>query len=418
MAGAEPRVLRIGVVTETYPPEINGVANTMRHLVAGLERRGHRIQLIRPRQDKDHVPRTASMEEGDVAHSTPDVQGSHGDKRHETLVSGLPIPGYGGLRFGLPVYWRLRRIWRKAPPDAIYIATQGPLGHAALSAARTIGIPALTGFHTQFHQYSGHYGLGLLARWIVAALRRFHNRSSGTLVPTEELRGELTSLGFRNVHLFSRGVDTELFDPRRRREDLRRAWGCQPAGRVVLHVGRLAAEKNLELVLKTFRGIATKFPDAKLVLVGAGPEFRRLRRGHPDLVLTGAKVGVELAEHYASGDLFLFPSLTETFGNVLPEAMASGLPVVAFDYGAAAVCIRDRQNGIKVPKGDAGAFRAAAIEAAGDPSALRVMGEKARATAEGMSWDRVIGELEERLFEVSDRHRTENRHESLAATTQ
>lgn len=395
--GVDGRVLRIGLVTETYPPEINGVANTLSHLAAGLERRGHCVHLIRPRQKGERA--------------------TSGDgERHEMLVPGLPIPGYRGLRFGLPVYWRLRRLWRRTPPDTVYIATQGPLGHAALAAARSAGIPVLTGFHTRFQEYSGHYGLGILARSIVAMLRRFHNRSSATLVPTTKLRVELTELGFENVHVLGRGVDTSLFDPCRRSKDLRHSWGCGPADPVVLYVGRLAAEKNLDLVLAAFAGIVARSPDARLVLVGDGPELKPLRLAHPDLLLTGARVGVELAAHYASGDLFLFPSLTETFGNVVPEAMASGLPVIAFDDGAAGICICNGQNGIKVPTGDGRAFCEAAVAAIGDDSARRMMGRNARVTAEGMSWDQVIEDLEERLFEVIDRYRTGHRHETLAAT--
>lgn len=395
MTGAtERKILRVGVVTETYPPEINGVANTMRHLVEGLEQRGHRVHLVRPRQDRERAHKGAGNSDGNSA-------GNSSGGRRETLLPGLPIPGYRGLRFGLPVYRRLRRMWRREPPDTLYISTQGPLGHAALWAARSLGIPTLTGFHTQFHKYSGHYGLGMLTRWIVALLRRFHNRSGATLVPTERLRRELTSLGFENVHVFSRGVDTELFDPRRRSEALRESWGCRPEGLVVLYVGRLAAEKNLALALRAFEGIVARIPDAKLVLVGDGPELEHLRHAHPHLLLTGAKVGVELAAHYASGDLFLFPSLTETFGNVVVEAMASGLPVIAFDYGAAGVCIRNWENGVKVPVGDADAFLEATLEAIGDRARLRAMGAGARSTAAGMSWSRVIGAFEERLLEVA-----------------
>lgn len=249
--GAEKGSLRIGVITETYPPEINGVANTLRHLVEGLEGRGHRIQLIRPRQ-------SGESGSGPVA------------ARVETLVPGLPLPGYRGLRFGLPVAWRLRRSWRETPPDAVYIATQGPLGRAALLVARSLGIPTLTGFHTQFHDYSSHYGLGFLKDLIIDNLRRFHNRSDATLVPTAALREELTEQGFRTVHLLGRGVDTELFHPRRRSDPLRRRWGCAPAGLAVLYVGRLASEKNPELMLRAFEGIRASVPEAKLILVGDG----------------------------------------------------------------------------------------------------------------------------------------------------
>jgi glycosyltransferase involved in cell wall biosynthesis len=392
---AKPRPLDIGVITETYPPEINGVANTLLHLVEGLEHRGHRIQLVRPRQ---------------LADRPSDPQGG----RAEVLVPGVPIPGYRGLRFGLPVYWRLRRLWRQARVDVAYIATQGPLGHAALSAARALAIPTLTGFHTQFHQYSSHYGLGLLKRPIIDALRRFHNRSDTTLIPSSALAEELTALGFRNLHLLGRGVDTELFDPRRRSEDLRRSWGCGPTGPAVLYVGRLAAEKNLELILRAFRDISVDIPDARLVLVGDGPERAPLQQTRPDVVLTGAKVGTELAEHYASGDLFLFPSLTETFGNVVLEAMASGLPVIAFDYAAAHSCIHNQKNGIRVPTGNAEAFIDAAVTAIQDAEGLRVMSQGARATAERMSWERVVCDLEQRILEVI-RMRRDHPNENLAA---
>ena len=388
--------LTVGVITETYPPEINGVANTLRHLVEGLEQRGHRVQLVRPRQ---HGDRTLYQVDG----------------RTETLVPGLPIPGYRDLRFGLPVYWRLERMWRKALPDVVYIATEGPLGHAALTAARTFAIPALTGFHTQFHQYSTHYGLGLLKGPIAESLRRFHNRSDATLVPTAALRDDLIERGFRNVKVLGRGVDTELFDPRRRSAELRRSWGCPPSGRVLLYVGRLAAEKNLDLVLRTFQSIANTTPDARLVLVGDGPERERRRHTHPGLILPGAKVGVELAEHYASGDLFLFPSLTETFGNVVPEAMASGLPVIAFDYAAAGACIRSQENGVRVPVGDAGAFADAAAAAFADDTRLRLMSKGARETAEHMSWARIVQDLEERFFEVLPPWRRHPNGSALAA---
>jgi len=400
MAQSERDILRLCVVTETYPPEINGVANTLRYWVQGLEQRGHGIHLIRPRQ-KGERPERADGER----------------HRRETLTPGLPIPGYSGLRFGLPIYRQMRRLWCKSSPDAVYIATQGPLGHAALSAARAAGIPTLTGFHTQFHQYSGHYGLGLLSHWVASVLRRFHNRSGATLAPTEQLRAELVGSGFERVHVLGRGVDTELFDPHRGREDLRGSWGCGPGETAVLYVGRLAAEKNLGLALHAFEDIASRFPHARLVLVGDGPELARLRHVRPEPVLTGAKVGAELAEHFASGDLFLFPSLTETFGNVVPEAMASGLAVIAFDYGAAGVWINSGENGVTVPRGDADAFRKAALTVACDEARLRTMGEGARATAEAMSWGRVVGDLEKLLFEVIDRHRTEHRRETLAATT-
>ena len=395
--------LKIAVVTETYPPEINGVANTMRQLVEGLARHGHQMTVIRPRQQADRRRGT----------TPPD----------QVLVPGLPIPGYRGLRFGLPVYWRLRGLWKRRRPDAIYIATQGPLGHAALNAARACDIAVLTGFHTQFDQYTRYYGLGLLTRAIVNGLRDFHNRSDGTLVPTSALEHELDEGGFRNVHVVSRGVDTELFSPARRCADLRRGWGCNDGSSepslVALYVGRIAAEKNIGLVLDAFDALVSANAQARCVLVGDGPELVRLRRSHPDFVFTGAKVGEELARHYASADCFVFPSLTETFGNVVPEAMASALPVVAFDYAAAHEYIRNWYNGVVVPAADRPAFIDATVAAASDRDRLRSMGARARQCAESLSWDRVIGSVEQRLHEAIRHHGdVRDRHETIAATTE
>ena len=375
------RPLRVAVITETYPPEINGVANTMRQLVTGLAERGHQVRLIRPHQAGDPKPGAS-------------------DPIGETLVPGLPIPGYRGLRLGLPVFWRLRRLWRDEPPDVAYIATQGPLGRAALRAAEALGVPTVTGFHTQFHQYSRHYGLGFLTGPIEASLRRFHNRSDTTLVPTAELREILMAHGFAKVEVFGRGVDTVLFSPDRRRADLRSAWGCGPTDPVLLYVGRLAAEKNIDLVLASYAAARAAHPRTRCVLVGDGPERRHLAQAHPEVIFTGARVGLDLAEHYASADLFVFPSLTETFGNVVTEAMASGLAVVAFDDAAAHRYIRSGENGLILDRGDRDAFIAAILAATTDVQGSRRLGAEARRTAETLGWPRVIAGLETRLRAV------------------
>ena len=405
-AAAQPPRLCIAVVTETYPPEINGVANTMRQLVAGLRRLGHRVILVRPRQQPEHSAERAAAD----PLAAPDYQ---------VLVPGLPIPGYRGLRFGLPVKRRLRQTWHRRRPDVIYIATQGPLGHAALAVARAADIPAATGFHTQFHQYSRHYGLGLLMRPIVDTLRRFHNASDATLVPTAALEHELEADGFRNLEVFSRGVDTDLFSPRRRSSALRRSWNCNDDTLVALYVGRIAAEKNIQLAIAAFQAVVDTRPNTRVVLVGDGPELPRLRREHPDYLFTGARVGEPLATHYASADLFVFPSLTETFGNVITEAMASGLPVLAFDYAAAREHIRNGENGLTVVPGDHDAFIAAAAAAAANRAPLKRLGLAARSKAESLSWERVIRALEQRLSEIIARHaHPGGRHETMAATTE
>lgn len=391
--------LRLALVTETYPPEINGVANTLAQLASGLHARGHRVEIVRPRQPTDR-PRSQAASPNDdslASKPTPDTS-APGRAAQERLVPGLPLPGYTGLRFGLPVPRRLERAWCERRPDAIYIATEGPLGHAALHVANKLRIPTLTGFHTQFQQYCSHYGAGLLMGPIVQILRRFHNRSNATLVPTQHLKQELSALGFLNLHVLSRGVDTERFSPVHRSPSLRRSWGCGDEHLVALYVGRIAAEKNIELVVEAFNRIQTVTPDATCVLVGDGPELAHLRRQHPQFLYAGAKVGHELAVHYASADLFIFPSETETFGNVLLEALASGLAVVAFDYAAAREHLENDHNGYSVTFADHNAFVEQAEVAAGQTVQLKQLGRAARATAEGLSWQHVICELEQRIF--------------------
>jgi glycosyltransferase involved in cell wall biosynthesis len=254
---------------------------------------------------------------------------------------------------------------------------------------------------------------------IIGVLRRFHNRSNGTLVPTETLQHELADDGFQNLHVLSRGVDTSRFSPARRSANLRRELGCREETIVALYVGRIAAEKNIDLALASFDRIRDSQPDSRCILVGDGPEFARLRRQHPDHIFTGVRLGDELAAHYASADLFVFPSLTETFGNVVTEALASGVAPIAFDYAAAGEHLRDGVNGYSVEVGDNDAFIASVEQAVSDRARLRRMGRQARRTAETLSWERVIGDLEARFLSVIECTGSQGEHhEPIAATAE
>jgi glycosyltransferase involved in cell wall biosynthesis len=353
------RPLRIGIVTETWPPEINGVALTIARWVEGLRQRGHVVQLVRVQQGHGDAPEPA-------------------DALDTLRLPGFRIPGYPQLQGGWPAQQALLDHWRRTPPDLIHVVTEGPLGYSALRAARRLAIPASTSFHTNFDGYSRHYHLGWLARPIRAYLRHFHNQGIQTLVPTAELAQQLQTLGFRHTQVLARGVDTARFSPHRRDAALREQWGATPETLVALYVGRLAAEKNLELVIAAFQAIRRVQPDARLALVGDGPLAARLRARHPDFVYCGMRQGLDLATHYASADLFLFPSLTETFGNVVLEALASGLAVAAFDYAAAHAHVVPGGSGWLAPFGDAETFIAQAAALATDGAALRRMGETAR----------------------------------------
>lgn len=375
---AEPkdsRRLHVCVVTETYPPEINGVAMTLQRLVMGLTEAGHTVSLVRPRQ---------------AAHDRPGCRRSP----QQMLVPGLPIPGYRGLHFGLPVVRRLQRQWESSRPDIIYVATEGPLGISAVRQANKLQIPVISGFHTNFHSYTRHYHLGFLKKIILSHLRKFHNRTNATLVPSEDLQLDLQQAGFDNVEILERGVDCRLFSPEKRDEAIRRDWGVATDVPVVLYVGRLATEKNMDLFIRTYRAMQQQRNDLRCVMVGDGPLYRRLQTDNPDIIFCGMHTGESLAAHYASADIFLFPSETETFGNVTMEAMASGLAVVAYDYAAAQRHINDRQNGLVVPLKQEDLFIQSATSLINGDIEMTQIRNNARNYALSIDWSQIIDRFE------------------------
>ena len=367
--------LNIAVVTETYPPVSNGVAHTLSKIVQGLQARGHVIWLVRPRQPGV-----------DVALVNNSYQ--------ELLVRGLPIPFYRQLRLGLPAKRELLRLWTRQRPDIVHIATEGPLGWSALQVARKLKLPISTDFRTNFHAYSQHYGIGWLRGAILAYMKKFHNAAHATMVPTAALDGELAGSGFKRLSGVPRGIDTSLFSPAQRQAKLRSSWGVSEQDRVLLYVGRLAVEKNLGAVIDSYRALKLQHPDIKLVLVGDGPLRNELQQKHPDIVFAGFRVGQDLARHYASADLFMFASKTETFGNVTIEAMASGLAVVAFRHAAAGELIVSGKNGMLAEPSDVQGFQAAAQALLNDPAHMRAVGQQAWQTAHALGWPKVVEKTE------------------------
>ena len=363
--------MRIALVTETYPPEVNGVAMTLEHLVQGLAARGCEVEVVRPRQSKSDAP----SEHGGVA---------------ERLCMGLPLPGYKGLHFGVVRPGALARSWKKWKPDLVHVATEGPLGWAALRAARQLRIPAVSSYHTNFHSYGAHYGYGTLVRTSLAWLRHIHNSTLLTFAPSADVVTTLTAERFANVRLMGRGVDTHLFSPERRSDALRAGWGAGPDTPVAMYVGRIAGEKNIPLAIEAMLALRRRLPQLRIVLVGDGPLRAKLQTEHPDFVFAGMRRGEDLAAHYASADLFVFASVTETFGNVVTEAMASGLAVLSYEYAAPGKYLKGTGAGVLATFGDAPAFLAAADEMARRAALWREMGREARSIALGISWDSVV----------------------------
>lgn len=378
--------MKICIVTETFPPEINGVAMTLKRLARILAQRGHEVEVVRPRQKGEPL----GISNGRLESS---------ESFEQYTVRGVPIPQYPEAQIGLPWPGELSEHWLDETPDVIHVATEGVLGFSGIRNARELEIPLVTSFHTNFHEYTKHYGVGLMKGIVEGYLRFIHNHARCNLTPDQGLIEDLKGLGFENPVYFGRGVDTDLFQPERRDESLRQEWGAGPNDPVLVHVSRVAAEKNIPVVVEGFRRIQKKLPAAKLVIVGDGPWLKFLQRNNPDLIYVGMREDEDLARHYASADLFPFASVTETFGNVVMEALASGLPVITYDYAAGHQFIKDGVNGFMEELGEDAAFVDRMEAVALDLSNLDSVRAKARETALQVPWSSVVADYEKTLEE-------------------
>ena len=377
---------RVCIVTETFAPEVNGVANTLSQLVNGMLEQGIAVQVIRPRQHKQDVDQILN----------------EGQNQFETVtLPGLPIPGYDQLKFGLPNKRRFRQAFNDFKPQAVYVATEGPMGYSAVTVAKQFDIPVLSGFHTNFHQYIEHYRLGALENFAYRYLRHFHNRTAGTLVPTSLQQSELEKHGFENVSVLSRGVNSELFTPKKRDHALRAQWGLNPDDIALIYVGRIAGEKNINLALSVYEELKETEPKLKFVLVGDGPQLDSIKIRYRDIICCGMQTGEDLARHFASGDIFLFPSKTDTFGNVVTEAMASGLAVVSFNYAAAHEHIHNEFNGMLAKFGDDDGFSDQAAALLDRPHLLKRVKDNAQTHAQSISWQSIVTQFVNQLNELS-----------------
>ncbi len=371
--------MRIAYVTETYVPEINGVALTAARAVAYLRAKRHPLELIRPAQPGER----------------------QGAASGEWRSAGYPALLYPELRFGLARAATLAARFRSFGAELVHIATEGPLGWTAATAALRLGLPVTSDFRTNFDQYSRHYGLGAFEFAVRGYLRHFHNRTHRTFAPTQETRRQLDAAGFERVEVIGRGVDLQRFSPTLRSAALRAAWVGDEAGPVLLYVGRIAPEKNVELALQAFRAARAAVPATRMVVVGDGPRRAALARAYPEAIFVGRQTGAALAAHYASADVFVFPSLSETFGNVTMEALASGLPVVGFRTAAVAEHVQDGVNGRSVEPGDAAGFQRATVEIAAVSDRLPAFAAAARASVAAHDWANVLGCFETRLVETA-----------------
>lgn len=373
-SAATGKPLHIEVVTDTYVPDINGVALSLSRLCAGLRGRGHRVAIIR-----------SGQAEGE-----------------EAWVPWWPLPGYWEIKVGAPWPGQFRRRWTRRRPDVVYVAIETPLGFSAASAALKLGIPVIGGFHTHFREYLLEYGMSWFSGKVWTYQKWFHNRLALTLVPSPQAKEKLVQAGFANVGVLGRGVDTGLFHPSRRDSELRRSWGAGENTPVALVVGRVSYEKNIELAIRAFSHMRRSRPDLVCIVVGDGPARAKLQRENPDVRFAGYQTGTDLSACYASADFMLFPSETETFGNVLIEGMASGLATLSYDYAAAAWHCVNGVNALKVPKSDEAAFLSAAETLLDAPLRTR-LGQAARQKAESLGWPAIVADMERIFREVAGR---------------
>jgi glycosyltransferase involved in cell wall biosynthesis len=373
--------MRLCIVSETWSPEINGVAHTLSRLCRELQRLGVTVDVIRP---------------------TPKTAGAAQDAGHELQVNRCSIPGYRDVQVGFARPATVRRFWQQHRPDVVYLATQGPLGWAARQAALQLQLPLVAGWHTNFDHYCHDYGVSWLSSATRRYLRYFHNGCALTLVPTQQQATLLRQQGIRDVQVLSRGIDGEHFSPASRDDALRLQWGVSEHQPVALYVGRIAPEKNLTLLQETLQAMRDVRPDMALVVVGDGPGRSQLEKALPDAYFTGFIDKQALARHYASADMFVFPSLSETWGNVITEAMASGLAVVAYRHAASAELIQSGHNGITVEPNDAVAFQQAAVALCQHPAEYARLGRIARLRALEQSWSGIAEQFLRYLNEAQE----------------
>lgn len=338
--------IHVAVITATFPPDINGVSRVVRMLVDGLLAEGHTVTLI--------VPKCSKPERVNYKH----------DNLVMKQVLGAPIPMYPELKVGLTTPRSVRKFLEKNKPDIAYIATEESLGMVSLAACKKLKIPTVSGFHTNFDQYTASYGVGFAMKPLIKVLTNFHNKNHVTVTFSDESVDRIKKSGVKNVEKIQKGIDSELFHTKRRSNDFRKSIGVTDKDMLIAYIGRAAAEKNIPLSIKAFREMQAVLPSAKMLVVGDGPVRKKLEKENPDIVFVGAKSGEELAQAYASADVFLYASETETFGNVVPEAMSSGGVVVTYDYAAGKMFIDHGVNGYVVPLSDEKRFIAQAREVA------------------------------------------------------
>ena len=315
--------MKVALFTDTYKPQINGVSNTVERMIEYFSAHGVEYQVFMPKYAKEK------------------------DDQHFHHSLSIPLWFYKFCRISFPNIFKIIRILKKFQPDIIHVISEYPMGWAGLIAGKVLGIPVVTSYTTHVANYSQYVRLAFLKPLILSYFRYFHRKSKRVLAPSADAIGYLNRNGIHHTQLFTRGIDTKKFHPKHRDHSLRAQWNAD--GKIVfLYVGRLSVEKNLSVLIHSYNTVKSFYPDrVQLIMVGDGPMMDQCKKSLPeDTIFTGFLTGDLLAKTYASADVFLFPSSTETLGNVVLEAMSSGLCVIGSNEGGVGELIRNYDNGI------------------------------------------------------------------------
>ncbi|MES3036075.1 MAG: glycosyltransferase family 1 protein [Gemmatimonadota bacterium] len=358
--------VRLALFSDTYPPQMNGVSRTLERLVLAARERGAAVRVF-------------TTTDPGMPHSTAD----------EERWPSMPFWAYPQVRLAAPRVLAARQELAAWQPSLVHVATEFGVGLAGRAAAQSLGVPLVTSYHTSFSAYAEFYRLGALAPLGWKYFRWFHSAAARTFTPTDAIRAEVEAHGFRNVRVWGRGVDGDRFDPSFRSLEWRRALGIDDEAMVVLYVGRIAREKGLEHALHAMQELHASGSTLRFVFVGDGPYEAELRTAAPpNAMFTGRLSDVPLSTAYASGDVFLFPSVTDTFGNVLLEAMASGLVVLAADAGNTRELVGG-DRGVLVRAEAPGEIAAALRALEQDRSRHEAIRTRARQWARERTWQQV-----------------------------
>ncbi len=365
--------MKVALYAGTYVKDKDGAARSIYQLVASMVKSGHTVVVW-----------------------TPDFKPGQDGMVPVHMVPSVPIPLYPDYKLGFFNAVVERQLDAFAP-DVVHISTPDFVGRKFLQYARHKGIPVGSAYHTDFPSYLSYYRLGFAEPAVWKFLRKFYNACNVTFAPSENVRQRLVGQGIERVELWSRGIDKELFDPSRRSDKLRRQWRAE--GRtVIIYAGRFVLYKDIEVVMSLYQRFADEGLGDKVrfVMIGSGPEEKQMRERMPEAVFTGYLTGTALPEAYASGDVFLFPSTTEAFGNVALEALASGLPSIVSDIGGCMELVNRSDGGIVAKAGDIDAFFAACRKLIDDRETYKAMQTRGLAFAEDQSWAAVNGALIDR----------------------